>query len=35
MDNEVIISTCAPALQSIFKEYYDKSGKRGYKFILS
>jgi|JI9StandDraft_1071089.scaffolds.fasta_scaffold486173_1 predicted peroxiredoxin len=35
VDNESILETCSPALEKVFTEYYEKVGKRGYKFILS
>lgn len=35
VDNQTIVATCGPALEKVFREYYERMGKRGYKFILS
>lgn len=35
IENASILETCSQALEKIFTQYYEKIGKKGYKFILS
>jgi hypothetical protein len=34
-ENDSILTSCQPILEGIFRDYYNRSGKQGYKFILS
>jgi len=34
-ENDSIIESCTDNFDQIFREYYNRIGKKGYKFILS